>query len=73
MGRAVKLERRVILVLLATSPAEAASRYKTATRIFSNPTAIQVPHSSVTTREGPASPYPMEISVGRLKGVAYST
>ena len=81
MGRAVKTESRAILVLavalvaagsllalLATSPAEAASRYKTVTKTFSNPTAIQVPHPSVTTREGPASPYPAEISIGGLKG-----
>jgi subtilisin-like proprotein convertase family protein len=50
-----------LLALSATSPAEAAGRYKTVTKTFSNPVAIQTPDSSI------ASPYPSEVSVAGLR------
>ena len=47
-----------LLALVATSPAEAAGRYKTVTKTFSNlEEGIQIPNSSVADRSGPASPY----------------
>ncbi len=52
-----------LLALVATSPAEAAGRYKTVTKTFSNLEGIQTPNSSITDRSGPASPYPSALSV----------
>lgn len=51
-----------LLALLATPPpADAASRYKTVTKTFSNRGFIDIPLSGTTT------PYPSEISVGGLR------
>lgn len=56
-----------LLALVATSPAEAAGSYKTVTKTFSNPVAIQTPDSNNTSREGVAVPYPSEVSVAGLR------
>jgi hypothetical protein len=79
MRRAVNTERRsmlalavavalaaCLLALLATKPAEAAGRYKVVTKTFSGAAEIQVP-ADTTSKQGPASPYPSEISVSGLK------
>ncbi|MDP8901272.1 MAG: hypothetical protein M3N33_09050 [Actinomycetota bacterium] len=50
-----------LLALVGTGPADAASRYKTVTRTFSNTTSIMIPSS------GAATPYPSEIPVGGLR------
>jgi hypothetical protein len=55
-----------LLALLATKPAEAAGRYKVVTKTFSGAAEIQVP-ADTTSKQGPASPYPSEISVSGLK------
>ena len=56
-----------LLALAATEPVEAAGRYKTVTKTFSNQVAIQAPDSSISTRDGVGAPYPSEVSVGGLK------
>jgi hypothetical protein len=52
---------------VATSPAEAAGRYKTVTKTYSNLGGIQTPDSSIADRIGPASPYPSALSVAGLR------
>ena len=56
-----------LLALAATSPAEAAGRYKTVTKTFSNVEGIQTPDSSIADNSGPASLYPSAISVAGLR------
>jgi subtilisin-like proprotein convertase family protein len=56
-----------LLALVATSPAEAAGRYKTVTKTYSNLGGIQTPDSSIADRIGPASPYPSALSVAGLR------
>lgn len=51
-----------LLALLATGPADAASKYKIVTRTFSKPTPILIP----ATLNGTASPYPSTINVSGL-------
>jgi hypothetical protein len=55
-----------LIALVATSPAEAAGRYKTVTKTFSNLEGIQTLNSSIADRSGPASPYPSALSVAGL-------
>ncbi len=54
------------LVALAT-PAQAASRYKTVTKTFANGSVIRIP-GAPSFSNGPASPYPSEITVGLSRG-----
>ncbi len=50
-----------LLALVATPPADAASRFKIVTRTFQNTGFISIPS------EGPANPYPSEINAGGFK------
>ena len=65
-GMAVVLAA-VLLALLASGPADAASRYKTVTRTFSNTQPIAVPDAATEFTSGAAKPYPSEISVAGFR------
>jgi hypothetical protein len=56
-----------VLALLATQPADAASRFKTVTKTFSNSQPIAIPAGAPDVTSGPAAPYPSEMNVGGFK------
>ena len=60
-GLALVLAAALLALLATPPPADAASRYKTVTKTFSNRGFIDIP------LYGTATPYPSEISVGGLK------
>jgi subtilisin-like proprotein convertase family protein len=58
---AVAVAACLLAVLVATKPADAAGRYKTVTKTFSNPSAITINDAQ------PATPYPSEVAAGGMR------
>jgi subtilisin-like proprotein convertase family protein len=56
----------LVLVVAASQPAAAASKFKTVTKTFSNTSAITIPELPPST-VGKAAPYPSKINVSGLK------
>jgi hypothetical protein len=57
----------LLAVLVTTNPADAAGRYRTVTKTFSNPSANTIPAGVSTTGEGPATPYPSTVAAGGMR------
>jgi subtilisin-like proprotein convertase family protein len=51
----------LLALLVATKPADAAGKYRTVTKTFSNPSAISIPTG------GAASPYPSAVAAGGMR------
>jgi subtilisin-like proprotein convertase family protein len=57
----------LLALLVTTKPADAAGRYRTVTKTFSNPSANTIPAGVSTTGEGPATPYPSTVAAGGMR------